>query len=187
MQLATARQPQLVTGPEALKAMDRARRLQDQRDQWPYPWLCPPETAQPKPSFGSILCPTTGTLTEVLEYAVPTGLQFALVGVVQLFFGAGYIDGDQDIFWTLDVDAPIGIAAAQGFPLPGMNNIPVPLGTLAGIPWPFQKPFILKQNQVLRSKVFLPANNPLTGAPNGISAGSPNYFVSAFAGFTWPA
>ena len=69
MQLATARQPQLVTGPEALKAMDRARRLQDQRDQWPYPWLCPPETAQPKPSFGSILCPATGTLTEVLEYA----------------------------------------------------------------------------------------------------------------------
>jgi hypothetical protein len=70
--MSVAHQPRLVTGPEAVKAMDKARRLQDQRDQWPYPWLCPPETAQPKPSFGSILCPAVNTLTEVLEYTVPT-------------------------------------------------------------------------------------------------------------------
>ena len=192
--MSVAHQPRLVSGPEAVKAMDRARRLQDHRDQWPYEWLCP--SAQAKPVFrtASIEAPAVNTLTEILAYAVPSGLQFALCGIIQVFSGAGYIPGDQDISWTLDTDSPIGIAAVEGNPLPGLNGIIIPLGGFVGTPalggvaapWMFQMPFILKPNQVLRSKAFLPTNNPVTGAPNGISAGSPNWFFSVFSGFTWP-
>jgi hypothetical protein len=179
--------PQLVTGPEAIKAQDKIRRQQSRRDQWPYPWLCPSEEAKSVFVSGSILAPAVATLTEVLEYTVPSGMQFAFCGVIQSCQAAGYIPGDQDVLWTLDTDQPIGVPAPQGNPLPGLHLVPVPLGSL----WPwayaqFEKPWILKPNQVLRSKVFLPTLNPLTGALNSISAGSPNLLVSVFSGFTWP-
>ena len=187
--------PRLVTGPEAVKAQDKIRRQQSRRDQWPYPWLMPSEEAKEVFACGSVLAPAVNTLTEVLEYTVPSGMFFAFCGVIQNFFGSGYIPGDQDILWTLDTDQPIGTPAPQGNPLPGLNLIPVPLGAFTGtyggggfgVPWAFRKPWILKPNQVLRSKVLLPTNNPLSGAPNGISAGSPNLLVSVFQGFTWPA
>ena len=185
MQLGNA-QPRLVTGPEATRQMHALNEQSERRDAWPYPWLCPSRNAEPIPSFGSIAAPALNTLAEVLSYTVPTGFQFALVGIVQLYIGAGFIEGDSDILWTLDLDSPIGVASVEGDPLPGMNNVPVSLGSLAGLPWLFYKPFILKPNQVLRSKVFLPTLNPITGTPNNITPGAPNYFVSAFAGFTWP-
>jgi hypothetical protein len=168
---------------------------QSRRDAWPYPWLCPAEDAEPRSPSNSILAPALNTLAEVLAFVVPTGFQFALTGIVQVFAGAGYIPGDQDIFWVVDLDSPIGVASVEGDPLPDLNNIAIPLGgfmgaaSLGGItaPWRFPKPHILKPNQVLRSKVFLPTLNPLTGALNGITPGTPNLFISVFEGFTWPA
>lgn len=185
----------LITGPEAVKQMNAAQQLQDRRDGWPYPWIYPPANAKPRTPSNSILCPAINTLTEVLEFTVPTGFQFAFCGLIQIFSGVGYIPGDQDILWVIDVDAPIGVASVEGFPLPDLDNLALPLGGFVGTPaiggaaapWMFPKPHILKPNQVLRSKVFLPTLNPLTGAPNGISPGTPNFFISAFAGFTWPA
>lgn len=195
----TASQPRLVTGSEATKQLHNLNGMQQRRDMWPYPWLCPPDDAEPRNPSDSILCPALNVLTQVLELVVPTGFQFALTGIVQQFVGAGYIPGDQDIFWVVDVDTPIGVAAVEGEPLPDLNYTVIPLGgfmggnagalaSLGGVtaPWRFRKPHILKPNQVLRSKVFLPTTNPLTGAPNSISPGSPNLFFSMFEGFTWP-
>jgi hypothetical protein len=192
--------PRIVTGPEATRRLHDQNAMQERRDKWPYPWLCPPDDAEPRNPSNSILAPALGTLTEILAFTVPTGFQFALTGIVQVFVGAGYIPGSQDILWVVDVDAPIGVASVEGFPLPDLNNLVLPLGGYSGsnagalaalggftLPWRFKKPHIIKPNQVLRSKCFLPTLNPLTGAPNGISPGSPNLLVSMFEGFTWPA
>ena len=199
MQLSNA-QPRLVSGPESVKQMHALNQQSDRRDAWPYPWLCPAEDAEPRSPSNSIVAPALNVLTEILAFVVPTGFQFALTGIVQVFAGAGYIPGNQDIFWVVDLDSPIGVASVEGDPLPDLNNITVPLGGFMGgnagglaalggftMPWRFKKPHILKPNQVLRSKCFLPTVNPLTGAPNGITPGTPNLFVSMFEGFTWPA
>ncbi len=189
-----ASQPRLVTGPEAVKQMDAADRIMGRRDSWPYPWIYPSEDAEPRNPSNSILCPALNTLTEILAFTVPTGFQFALTGIVQIYVGAGYIPGDQDILWVVDTDSPIGIASVEGNPLPDLNSLVIPLGGFVGTaaaggitaPFRFRKPHILKPNQVLRSKCFLPTLNPLTGAPNSISPGTPNLFISVFEGFTWP-
>jgi hypothetical protein len=190
----TGAAPRLVTGPEAVKQMHSRNQTEQRRDQWPYPWLCPPESAFPVFRQDVIVAPAVNALTEVLEYTVPSGFQFCLEAIVQMYSGSGYVPGDGDIQWTLDVDAPIGVASLEGFPLAGLNLIYTPLGGFTGTaaaggivsPWKFPKPFILKPNQVLRSKVFLPTLNPLSAAPNAISAGFPNLFISVFSGFTYP-
>ena len=187
-------QPRLVSGPEATKQLDAQNRIMERRDSWPYPWIYPSEDAEPRNPSNSILCPALNTLTEILAFTVPTGFQFALTGIVQIFVGAGYIPGDQDILWVVDTDSPIGIASVEGNPLPDLNSLVIPLGGFVGtaaaggitVPFRFRKPHILKPNQVLRSKCFLPILNPLTGAPNSISPGTPNLFISVFEGFTWP-
>ena len=187
-----AAEPRLVTGPEAVKQMDAQNRMIGRRDQWPYPWLCPPDDAEPRNPSNSILCPALNTLTEILAFEVPTGFRFALTGIVQVFSGAGYIPGDQDLLWVVDTDSPIGIASVEGDPLPDLNYTVTPgnlltlgLNVASGLTR-FKKPHILEPNQVLRSKVFLPTSNPLTAAPNSISPGYPNLLISVFEGFTWP-
>ena len=177
----------VVTGPEAVKAMFQTDQEQRRRDQWPFPWLFPPESAEPVFRVNSILAPALGTQVEVLEYSVPAGLQFAFCGIIQLYAGAGFNIGSPDILWTVDTDSPIGVPAIMANPLPGLDQISLPLGGFMGpsgflgglaAPWRFEKPFILKPETELRSKAT-PVQN--------VSVGDPNYFVTVFTGFTWPS
>lgn len=185
----------VLSGPAAVKAFNRVRETEQRRDAWPYEWLCPSEAAKPVFQSAVIAAPAVNTQALVLEYTVPAGEQFALCGLVQLYSGAGYVPGDGDILWSVDVDSPLGVLSFQGFPLPGLGLIQIPLGGFVGTagaggvatPWEFRKPWILKQNAVLRSKVYLPDPNPVTGVNNAISAGSPNFLISVFSGFTWPS
>jgi hypothetical protein len=181
----------VVTGPEAVKAMHSVNQEQRRRDGWPYPWAFPPESAEPVFRVGSVVTPAYlsagGAETEVLRYDVPAGLQFALCGLVQIYVGAGFVPGSGDMYWTVDQDSPVGIIALMANPLPGLFQVPIPLGgfvgpngALGGIaaPWVFPKPFILKPETQLRSKVTTIQN---------VSTGTANYCISVFSGFTWPA
>lgn len=177
---------QVITGPEAVKQMNRVHEEEQRRDRWPFPWIYPPDSAEPIFRAGSIEAPAYGSDTEVLLYKVPAGLQFALCEIIQIYVGASYVPGSGDILWTLDMDAPVGVTALQANPLPGLFQIPVPLGALIGpnicaaglgARWQFKKPFIIKPETELRSKVKTVQN---------VSTGSPNFCLSVFNGFTWP-
>jgi len=181
------RERRVVTGPEAVKQMFAQHELQGRRDEWPYPWLMPSRAAEPVFRVGSVLAPAFGAETEVLLYSVPAGLQFALTGLLQIYVGAGFVPGSGTILWTTDLDSPVGVPALMGNPLPGLFQIPIPLGGLMGpgisvagfaAPWRFDKPFILKPQTDLRSKVTTVST---------VSTGDPNFCVSIFEGFTWPA
>ena len=178
----------VVTGPEAVKALFAEDQQQRRRDQWPFPWAFPPESAAPVIRVGSVLVPALGTEAEVLRYDVPAGLQFAFCGIIQLYQGAGFNFGSLDIKWTVDTDSPLGVPALMANPLPGLFEISIPLGGFVGpgatnlggfgAPFMFAKPFILKPETELRSKAT---------AVQNVSTGDPNYFISVFTGFTWPA
>ena len=177
----------VITGPEAVKAMFQVDQEQRRRDSWPFPWLFPPQSAEPVFRVGSVAVPAYGAEIEVLRYDVPAGLQFAFCGIIQLFSGAGFNIGSSDIVWTVDTDSPIGVPAIMANPLPGLDQISLPLGGFMGLSGSlggataflrFEKPFILKPETVLRSKATPVAN---------VSVGVPNYFISVFTGFTWPA
>jgi len=180
------RDRRVVTGPEAVKQMHALHQIERNRDQWPYPWLCPPESAEPVFRYGSIAAPAFGgaNQVEVLKYSVPAGLQFALCGLLQIYVGAGFVPGRGDILWTVDLDSPVGVTALQGNPLAGLYQISTslpPMLSQNGVAWPpmrFEKPFILKPETDLRSKATTVAN---------VSTGDPNYLISIFEGFTWPA
>ena len=149
----------VVTGPEAVIARFQDDNEQRRRDQWPYPWLFAPESAEPVFRCGSIVVPALGTQVEVLEYTVPAGMQFAFCGLIQIYAGAGFNQGSSDIVWTVDTDSPLGVPAIMANPLPGLDQISIPLGGFMGpsgflggltAPWRFEKPFVLKPETQLR-------------------------------------
>ena len=175
----------VVTGPEAAKAAHALLKKRERRDEWPFPWEFPPKGAEPVFQVGTVIAPIAAKLTEILAYAVPAGLQFALAEIVQVYVGSGFVPGAGSILWTVDVDQAVGVPSLQGNPLPGLARIPIPLGAYGdaiggGVyaPWRFRKPYLIGPEQVLRSKCI---------TTNTIPAGVPNYLVSVFSGWTWPA
>ena len=171
----------VVTGPEASKAAHALMKKRESREDWPFPWLFPSRGAEPVFRSNSIVAPVAGVASEILAYAIPAGLQFALVELIQVYVGSGFVAGSGSILWTVDVDQPVGVPSLQGNPLPGLNLVSLPLGGFQGgvfAPWRFAKPFLIGPEQVLRSKCITTVDIP---------AGAPNYLLSIFSGWTWPA
>jgi len=166
-----------LTGAEAVKAVRKLSTSQDARDQWPYPWLFPPPGSIRVRASASIAAPVSGTQAQVLLYTVPSGFNFVLTRVVQLYTGASFVPGSGDIVWSLDKNVAVGSPLVLGNPIQGFASEVVPLGS-SEFPWTLDMPEILVANDQLRSKVLTTVNIP---------AGAPNYFTSMVMGWLAPA
>lgn len=171
----------VLTGPEATQAAQSLRDRQRNVNLWPYAHSFPPPDANRVFAANSIAAPLVATQTVVTSYQVSIGMQFALIGIVQIFNGTGFVDGSGDIAWVNDIDVTPGVTVPQGYPLQGFGLLNFQLGSLQ-YPWPlgdqWGMPEILKAGQIVRNKVTTSA---------AITPGEPNFFISIFLGWEWPA
>lgn len=180
----------ILSGPSAMAAQRKLASLDQRRQEWPYTHVFPPPQAVRVNIEGSIPAPSVGVQTQVLQYQVPDGFQFAFTELMQFFNGTGFVLGNQtQITWVLDVNTPIPAPAggiAQGYPVQGLSPSFLPKGgvvdgtaiTAFGMfaPWPLLMPEILQPLDILRSKVTTSV---------AITPGSPNFFISVFLGWIW--
>lgn len=180
----------ILSGPSAMAAQRKLQKEDHRRQEWPYTHTFPPPQAVRVNIEGSIPAPAAATQTQVLQYQVPDGFQFAFTELMQFFSGTGFTLGSTtQITWTLDVNTPISPPAggiAQGYPIQGLSPSFLPKGgvvngtaiTAFGMfaPWPLLMPEILQPLDILRSKVTTSA---------AITPGSPNFFISVFLGWIW--
>jgi len=174
------RPQRVATGPELAKAAWAMNKRNLQHDLWPYPWEFPTFDAVRVNADGSIVAPAAATQTLVASYTVQENFDFWLVAIAQLYSGSGFNIGSSDITWVLDVNIPIGVTVPQGYAIQGFQSTNIPYGTLIGGVQPYflAKPELLKQDNVIRSKVT---------TTNNIPQGAPNYFISVFYGWLVPA
>lgn len=178
--------PYVVTGPQAVKTITKLGRMQDRRDQWPYPWLFPPPSAKRVTiglgAEGTLAAPAPATQATVLSYEVPGGQQFLLTSIVQIYLGpdgkgTGFVPGSGSILWTLDRNSPLGLVVPQGSVIQDFAAVDVALGSLV-YPWTLDMPELFSPWDAIRSKVIVTA---------AIPTGAPNYFKSIFRGWLYPA
>ena len=155
----------IVSGVEALAALEELeRRVQDRRDQWPYPWVFPPPDSERVHQEGTL---DVSTLTpaiaaQVLSYEVQGNYRFRLNGLVLLYVGSGvFTPGDGNIVFGLDINVPIGVTSLQGYPVQGFDNSGIPKGAYqSGVyaPYPLApKPEVIGPEDTLRAKVTVSA------------------------------
>jgi len=168
----------------------RALNKQNQRkNDWPYTHVYPPPQAVRVEPEGIIPAPAINTQTQVLQYQVPDGFQFAFEKLIQIFNGTGFVLGSTDITWVLDINTPLGTVAGtsgQGYQVQALSPSNIPKGGMAFSasagpqsvydPWPLPMPEILGPLDILRSKVT---------TTFAITPGAPNYFITIFCGWMW--
>lgn len=151
--------------------VSKARQVEAQREaknQWPYRYIYPPESAIPVSvglgptvpgvNTAGIAMPAEGDQGLVVQYEVPNGFTFWLREVIADARASGvqslpFAPGDGSIFWTLDVDQPIGQAFPSGAPVKDFANVQVPLGSWEyGIRFPLDMPLDFTARHTLRWK-----------------------------------
>jgi hypothetical protein len=113
-------------------------------------------------------------------YAVPLGFWFQLDFLVLNYFGSGWVPGDGNVIFSLDINTSQNPnSSVQGIPVQFFNPILTPLGSFEKpwkvLPTEFSR---LAPRDILRAKV---QTNPLAIPP-----GFPNRFAAAFVGHLEP-
>lgn len=168
----------MVNGVDSVYAADKLRKLNDRHEQWPYPWCYPPPNAKDAMPSGSIPAPAANTQALILQYTVPQGMRFYLVGLIQQIATSGFVEGSGSVIWTVDKDTPIGAPAVQSSPVAWLNNLPFTLGSFNNGPFKLGNPEIFEAGDTIRSKVI---------TDGSITPGAPNIFTTMFWGWTVPA
>lgn len=167
-----------VNGVDSARAADKIRRLADAKGQWPYPWVYPPSNAKNRQPWGSIPCPAGNTATQIMSFAVPTGMRFYLTGMIRQFVGAGFINGSGNALWTLAQNAPVGQNPLQSISIADFVNQPFTRGGFDQGPTHFEMPEVFEAGDVISDVVVTDGT---------IQPGAPNYFVTVLFGWTVPA
>jgi hypothetical protein len=170
----------VLSGPEATKALDKTRDLEANKTAWPYVHVFPPPSSIPvhQITLAPVVCPAAGATAVVLAYRVPSGHRFIMEAILQAFTGGVFLPGDA--FWSVDLNAPVGVLLPdiQGQPVQGLTAVPIPLGSwVYGTQWPFKRAYEFEPLSLIQSKV---RNVNLVAA-------APNYFISGFFGYLIPA
>ena len=114
----------------------------------------------------------------IAQYAVPLGFYFQLQSLVLNYYGAGWVPGDGNVAFSLDVNTS-GNPSAQGIPVKDYNPVLVPLGSFQK-PWPFlpgtESRF--EPRDIVRAKVL---TNPAFILP-----GPANRFAAGLVGWLYP-
>jgi hypothetical protein len=127
---------------------------------------------------GVFEAPADALVHPFLTYAVPLGFYFQLEFLVLNYFGGGWVPGDGNVIFSLDVNTS-GNPSAQGIPVKNYASVLVPLGSFQK-PWPFHPGVesAFSPRDILRAKV---QTNPVAIPP-----GAPNRFAAAFVGYLYP-
>lgn len=171
--------PTLVTGVSQVAGGRALWKLRQKQEEWPFPWIERPVGSMHVFQQGAIAAPTQGTTGTILTYTVDDGgFYFAPDGVV-LFFQT---NGAQGAYNPGDFTFALTVNSAGGgpnvLPYTYFQGITVCLGSPLQGEWPI-KP---GQLSLLKSRDQLSA----TVLNTNIVAGSPNFFVAIFTGWTWP-
>jgi hypothetical protein len=170
------------SGPSAVKAANQLRRMQEARDQWPFPWVYPPAEAVPREPQGFVVCPATSAgITQVLQYSVPSGLQFDLHAIMFTCVTTGMAIAafnPGDLLWTVNRNTPAsGTVPLQGSPLPDLQSVALPYGSPVQGPIQLRKALNFAPTDIIRVLV----TNVSFGSP-----GAPNYVVAQLFGYERP-
>jgi hypothetical protein len=167
------RPTRILSGPEAVKEATRLRALVTKDELWPYDWLFQPKNGKLEMPNASIPAPANGVTTTILQYQIPTGFNFAMVGILTAFTGTGLIPGSGDALWDTILNPVTTNIAVQG-----LSQIPFPMGSFAAGWWHFPATLIFRELDILRNQVTTTAD---------IAPGSPNFFTTIFEGWLYPA
>lgn len=130
----------------------------------------------PVSTFGAVLAPAFGPANQalILTYTVRANWAVLITGIVLGYQGGPPAPLPGDIFWTVDIDRPLGSSA--GYDEKDYAGIGTPVGSLVGGPvWPVE--FFHRDGEVIRVKAQT-VQNVATG---------PGNFVTAFLiGYEWP-
>lgn len=167
-----------VNAQDSVFAANKLRSNKKRIEQWPYPWSYPPPGADNAQPFNSIPAPQPGVQTIVLAYAVPTGMKFWLVGIIQQYAGSGFVQGSGSALWTLDKDSPVsaGSQPVQSSSVAYFLNQTFTLGS-------FDRPFYLAMPELFAATTVIRSKVTTTSA---ITPGAPNYFTTVLIGYTVP-
>lgn len=137
-----------------------------------------PDNAVPFFADGSVAAPAFGVQALLCTYQCPIGWEGLLVAVMNTVQGDGgtFIEGSGDMFWTIDIDIPIGGSLITGHFLPGYAIINRSLGSLQE-PWPVMRGWRMKSGETYRYKV--------TNVQN-VAEGSPCFCFGSLNGLVWP-
>jgi hypothetical protein len=168
----TAKVQSILSGADATRALDLTRDPDPNKTAWPYVHVFPPPNSRPVHQIGTVAVPAQAATVTVLAYQVPSGFRFIMEAILQAYTPGAFVPGDA--LWTVDLNAPVGIADIQGAVIQGLTRIPIPLGSwLLGTQWKFARAYEFEPLSLLQSK----ARNV------NLVAGAPNYFVSGFFGY----
>lgn len=167
----------IASGPAAAKAADAIRRAQEARDLWPFPYVYPPPQSERRNPCASIVMPAQGAgPTLVLQFKVPSGMQFELTDVMFASITTGMIQAPinpGDVLYTINRNTPATGTAPQGSPLADFQLIPFNWGS------PTQGPVQLRRSENFQPTDILSLYVTNVAAP----AGAPNFVCGMFAGW----
>jgi hypothetical protein len=160
--------PNAMIGPSVTAKAREVERQRNAKAEWPYQWIYPPGVAIPvsiglQPTVpgvatAGVAMPAIGDQVEVCEYTVPNGFAFWLREVIAEARAAGvpslpFAPGDGSVFWTLDVDQPLGAVFPTGAPVKDFGQVQVPLGAWEiGCRFPLDMPILFEARHTLRWK-----------------------------------
>lgn len=127
---------------------------------------------------GSAPNPAFGVQIVLCTYQVQIGYEGYLQAVMAVEQGDGgtWVVGSGDIFWTIDVDIPLGNPLATGYAVPGYANIVRPLGSFEE-PWPICRGWKMHGGETYRLK-FQTVQN--------VNVGAPAFAFGSLLGVVWP-
>ncbi len=182
--MSSALKPQLYSGVDAARAMDKIRATHANQEQWPYQHVYPPVVSIPVNQTGFVATPVHGVTDTVgnviLTYKVPEGSVFIMQACVLGMVNAGGLGPftPGQALWSIDVNTAPGVVSVQNTPLQGLTNVPFPLGNvLSGNQWWFARAYEFAPLDVIRAK----------GVNIAAQVGDPAYFVAAFIGYRIPS
>lgn len=165
----------IATGPQATFSMDRGRIQQEEKSQWPFPWVYPPPKSQRRTPNNYIVMPDVGVTAAVFSYSVESGFQFDMTEVMFCAVTVGMVPiaSPGDVLYTINYNTPPTGTAPQQSPLADLNNIPFSWGS------PTNGPVTLA-----RAEEFAPLSVITLYATNvAASPGAPNFIVGMFGGW----
>jgi hypothetical protein len=124
----------------------------------------------------SVETPAQGSTVQVLSYKVKDNYQTCIRSLFMEYAGGSYNPGD--FLFSITVNQPVGSTLAQGVTFKDYLNVPYNVGSRAAGPWSLMSGelSIFQSKDVIR----------VTGKNVNAGVGSPNFFLAALIGWTWP-